>query len=209
MSERSQLIDRLTNNKETREAYIRSKVSTNVASQIRALRRREELTQGGLAEVSGMKQSRISAMERPGTRLNIETLVRLAAAFKIGLTVRFESFSEMLKWENGFSQDEFEVAGIDDDLAFRFPGKQPDQETETTGAVIASWANSQPEEAVYLLGYTAHLGPTVPDYPASPLDKNREILVSGFFPRAAQDQQTVVIPAVANAIRETKLANAS
>jgi transcriptional regulator with XRE-family HTH domain len=118
MSEKCELIDRLSNSKRTREAYIRSKVSTNVASQIRALRRREGLTQEGLAELSEMKQSRISAVERPGTRLTVETLVRLASALKIGLTVRFGSFSEMLDWENGFSQDEFDVLNIDEDIDF-------------------------------------------------------------------------------------------
>jgi transcriptional regulator with XRE-family HTH domain len=121
MSEKSILIDRLSNNNETRQAYIRSKVSTNIASQIRALRRRGGLTQTELAKLSEMKQSRISATERPGTRLNIETLVRLAAAFKTGLSVRFVSFSEMLGWENQFSQDEFDVINVDEDLEFRRP----------------------------------------------------------------------------------------
>lgn len=119
MSEKSQLVDNLTRDKQIREAYIRSKVSTSVASQIRALRRRERLTQAGLAQLAEMKQSRISAMEYPGgNQVNVETLVRLAAALKVGLTVRFGSFSEMLNWENNFSQDEFTVTNLDDDLTF-------------------------------------------------------------------------------------------
>lgn len=118
MSERSQLIYRLTTKTKTREAYIRSKVSTSVASQVRALRRREELTQEGLAEISQMKQSRISAMERPGIRWNVETLVRLAAALRVGLVVRLASFSEMLDWENAFNQDTFNITTIEEDSRF-------------------------------------------------------------------------------------------
>jgi transcriptional regulator with XRE-family HTH domain len=77
------------------------------------------MTQQALAQEVEMKQSRISAMERPGTRFNIETLVRLASAFKVGLVVKFVSFSEMLKWENGYSQDTFNPLIIDKDVEFR------------------------------------------------------------------------------------------
>jgi transcriptional regulator with XRE-family HTH domain len=76
------------------------------------------MTQQALAQEVEMKQSRISAMERPGTRFNIETLVRLASIFQVGLVVKFVSFSEMLKWENSFSQDEFNVQRIDSDAEF-------------------------------------------------------------------------------------------
>ncbi len=58
-------------------------------------------------------------MERPGTRFNIETLVRLASAFKVGLVVKFVSFGEMLKWENGYSQDTFNPLTIDKDAEFQ------------------------------------------------------------------------------------------
>jgi len=120
MSEKSRLNNKLITNKTTRQAYIWSKVTTSVASQIRALRRRRgHMTQQALAQDVEMKQSRISAMERPGTRFNIETLVRLASTFKVGLVVKFVSFSEMLKWENGYSQDAFNVPIIDVDTEFQ------------------------------------------------------------------------------------------
>ena len=69
-----------------------------------------------------MKQSRISAMETPGkTNFNLETLVSLAATFRVGLVVKFVPFSGMLKWENEFSQDAFTVTQIDDDAQFLHP----------------------------------------------------------------------------------------
>jgi transcriptional regulator with XRE-family HTH domain len=145
MSEKSQLIDKLTDNRKTREAYIRSKVSTNVASQLRAVRRREELTQEGLAELSEMKQSRISAMERPGTRWNIETLVRLVAALRVGLVVKVVSFSEMLNWENEFSQDEFNVITIDGDVEFRRERRELPAVAGRAGQMIAIQTAGQRE----------------------------------------------------------------
>jgi hypothetical protein len=67
-----------------------------------------------------MKQSRISAAETPGAvNFNLETLVRLAAALKVGLVVKFVSFSEMLKWENGYDQDAFDPLTIDKDADFQ------------------------------------------------------------------------------------------
>jgi transcriptional regulator with XRE-family HTH domain len=80
------------------------------------------MSQPALAAESGMKQSRISAMEQPGrTNFNLETLVRMAATFKVGLVVKFVPFSEMLRWENGFNQDEFNPPTIEDDIQFQVP----------------------------------------------------------------------------------------
>ena len=120
MSDKSELITRLRNNKKSRDGYIRAKANVNIPSQIRALRLRRRMTQKGLAREAEMKQPRISAMERPGaTQFNLETLIRLASAFKVGLVVRFASFSEMLSWENDFRQDSFDVISLDDDADFQ------------------------------------------------------------------------------------------
>ena len=123
MNERSDTISKLKNSAKFRASYLRAKLNINIPSQIRALRRRQDLTQAALAEEAGMKQSRISAMERPGeTKFNLETLIRVAAAFKVGLIVRFVPFSDVLRWENGFSQDAFDVTKIDEDAEFLNPG---------------------------------------------------------------------------------------
>ncbi|MHB8302597.1 MAG: hypothetical protein ACYDC6_07155 [Acidobacteriaceae bacterium] len=54
--------------------------------------------------------------------MTLETLARLAATFKVGLVVKFVPFSEMLQWENGFSQDVFNVLPrLDQDEAFLNP----------------------------------------------------------------------------------------
>jgi transcriptional regulator with XRE-family HTH domain len=120
MSVKSELINKLKTNKKTRESYVRAKLNVNLPSQIRALRLKQRMKQEDLAREAEMMQPRISAMERPGaTKFNLETLIRLAAAFKVGLIVKFVSFSEMLKWENDFSQDTFNVLTIDQDAEFQ------------------------------------------------------------------------------------------
>jgi transcriptional regulator with XRE-family HTH domain len=93
-----------------------------IPSQIRGLRLRRSLKQEELGREAEMKQSRISAMERPGeTQFNVDTLIRLAAALRVALRVEFVPFSGMLAWENGFSQDTFNVTRLDDDRAFLEP----------------------------------------------------------------------------------------
>jgi transcriptional regulator with XRE-family HTH domain len=82
--------------------------------------------QADLAKAARLHQSRISMFETPGAaNMTIETLARLAAAFKVGLVVKFVPFSEMLAWENHFSQDSFNVVKIDVDQDFLNPILQP------------------------------------------------------------------------------------
>ena len=119
MSDKSEMISRLRGSKKYRGAYVRAKANANIPSQIRALRLRRGMTQEDLAREAEMKQPRISAMERPGeTQFNLETLIRLATAFEVGLIVRFASYSEMLRWENEFTQDSFDVVDLEKDTAF-------------------------------------------------------------------------------------------
>ncbi len=165
MSERSKRISKLLASASSRASYIRAKLNVLIPSQIRALRlKNNDMTQKQLAVLADMAQPRISAMERPGeTKFNIETLVRLAAAFKIGLKVEFVSFSEMLQWENNYSQDNFNIVQIDQDGAFINPTAAP---TWQIGAELA-WkkllcrASERPQ-----LTFAYHTGPNVREIPS-------------------------------------------
>ncbi len=141
MSERSQLISRLEGNTASRASYIRAKINVLLPAQLRALRLRRPLKQAEFAKEAGMKQSRISAMECPGAvNFTIETLVRAAAALKVGLVVKFVPFSEMVRWENNFNQDSFDVAPIDRDVEF-ITGNLAPQLVETT-TLLTDWFRS-------------------------------------------------------------------
>lgn len=113
------MISKLKGSQDTRESYIRSKLSVLLPGQIRSLRLRRRLTQAELGEAANMKQVRISTLERVGdSGFSLSTLIRLAAAFRIGLMVKFVPLSEMLAWENSFTPDDFDVIRLDQDLAF-------------------------------------------------------------------------------------------
>jgi transcriptional regulator with XRE-family HTH domain len=80
------------------------------------------MKQAELGAAAEMKQGRISVLERIGeVSFSIETLIKLASAFRVGLTVKFVPMSEMLAWENSFLPDEFDVAPLEKDEAFLHP----------------------------------------------------------------------------------------
>jgi transcriptional regulator with XRE-family HTH domain len=135
MNKRSNLIRRLCGNIDARASYVKSKLGVLVPSQIRSLRLQSDMPrQSDLASAAGLHQSRISMFETPGAaNMTIETLSRMAAAFKVGLVVNFVPFSEMLKWENEFSQDRFRVTPIDQDLEFQNPGTGEPEQAFATG----------------------------------------------------------------------------
>ncbi len=69
-----------------------------------------------------MQQSRISMFETPGAaNVTLETLANIAAALGSGLVVKFVPFNEMLRWENEFSPDGFDVVRLDQDAEFLKP----------------------------------------------------------------------------------------
>ena len=109
--ERESLKKRLQS-KEHRDAFVSVSVDQTIPFQIRALRLAKERnwTQEDLASKAGMKQERISACENPNYgKFNIRTLKQLAAAFDVGLIVRFAPFSELMEWEVNMSPESLEV----------------------------------------------------------------------------------------------------
>ena len=110
-------MERLKRSKEHRSAYVASQISMGVPFQIRSLRKQRKWDQQKLATEAQMLQPRISAMEKPGYgNLNLDTLKRLAAAFDVALVVRFAPFSELIRWSDRFSPDDFNALGFEEEL---------------------------------------------------------------------------------------------
>jgi len=111
-------------NKEYREAFVSSNIYVGIAFQIRTLRKQRNYTQKKLAEISGMKQERISILEleNPSNTPTLSTLKKLANAFDVGLIVRFVPISEILEWQLNLSPESLEVADFNDDLYFQVKG---------------------------------------------------------------------------------------
>jgi len=100
--------------------------------QIRALRKQFVGTQPELSRLTGMKQSRISNMEKPGkVHFSLETLQRLAEAFDVALIVRFAPFSELLDWSDRFNPESFQVPSFTEELDGSAAPAQPEKVAET------------------------------------------------------------------------------
>jgi transcriptional regulator with XRE-family HTH domain len=96
------LIRRLRRGHSVRQKFVESQVSKGLAFQIRAMRDRLGLSQEELAQKTGMNQNAISRLESYSYgKPTLTTLKRLAAAFDVGLIVRFAPFSEMIYWASG------------------------------------------------------------------------------------------------------------
>jgi transcriptional regulator with XRE-family HTH domain len=108
---------KLSKSKARRDAFVASQINVGLPFQIRALRKQRNLNQNELATLAGMLQPRISAMEQVGGgQLNLDTLRKLAAALDVGLLVKFVAFSELIKWSNDFSPDDFSVPSFDQEM---------------------------------------------------------------------------------------------
>jgi len=99
MSGRSNLINKFNEleNKKFRHAYLKEHIRIGIASQIRILRNKLNISQSQLAEIIGTKQSVISRIEYPDSvSVNLNTLLKIAEAFDIGLLVKFSAFGKFL-----------------------------------------------------------------------------------------------------------------
>jgi transcriptional regulator with XRE-family HTH domain len=116
VSTKSKLIQKLRKRKDYREAFVASQISTGIPFQIRALRKKFNWSQNDLADATQMLQPRICAMEQAGYGdFTLSTLKKLAAAFDVGLLVRFAPFGELVNWADSFSPDTFSVpSGAED-----------------------------------------------------------------------------------------------
>lgn len=98
------IISRLKRGKAARDRFVQSHVDKAIAYQIRVLRDHGQLSQAALAEKVGMNQNAISRLESPDYgKHTLTTLKRLAAAFDVGLIVRFAPYSELVDWASGTS----------------------------------------------------------------------------------------------------------
>ena len=102
-----------------RHAYVEGFLDSYIATQIKVLREQRQLTQVRLAELSGMHQSQIAALEDiHHSSWKIGTLKRLARAFDLALIVRFESFGKVLPDLDRFGRSMLERPSFDEDRVF-------------------------------------------------------------------------------------------
>lgn len=94
-----------------RDSYVSAHISNTVASQIEAMRDARKWTQSDLAAKIGTKQSRVSVLENPDNpNFEVKTLLKVASAFDVGLSIKFVPFSEVVACADNITPDNLVVA---------------------------------------------------------------------------------------------------
>jgi len=103
---------------EYRAEFVRERVRSSVALQIRALReQRNRMTQKQLGDAIGKAQTWISVLEDPEYgKMSVATLLSLAAAFDTDLEIKFRPFSKALHELTKQSATYFEVRSFTEEL---------------------------------------------------------------------------------------------
>lgn len=97
-------------NKDYRDAFVDAMIRTGIAFQIKALRKREDMSQKELGELVVTPQNVISRYENPDySGFTLKTLQRLASAFDVALIVKFATFRELRKLTEDRSPDNLSV----------------------------------------------------------------------------------------------------
>jgi transcriptional regulator with XRE-family HTH domain len=97
MTSREKRLAKLKNNKTYRDAYVAEHIKTSVPLQIRHLREKHALTQAQLADKAKTTQTVIARLEDPNYgNLTLNSLLKIASAFDIGLLVKFVPFSQLV-----------------------------------------------------------------------------------------------------------------
>lgn len=126
ISARLQQIIESMRDKEYRDIIVSEEINTGLPFQIRAMRKDRGWTQAELAEKAGMTQEAVSRAESLNyQRFALSTLRRLASAFDVALSVRFEPFSELASRMAHLSQGDLAIPGFDQD-----PGVSPPTRVE-------------------------------------------------------------------------------
>ncbi len=138
-----------------RRAYAESFANTVISTQIRLLR--GSMTQKEFADLVGIQQSRVSAMEDENYSMwSTTTLKKLARAKDVVFLGRFVSFGELLNWSSLLSEGNLTVPSFANDPVFHDAegglqmeppiggGTEVPKEANRLNSIHLAMSNSQP-----------------------------------------------------------------
>lgn len=103
--------------REYREQFVRERVQSSVALQLRALREQRQMTQTEMSERVGKAQPWISLVENPNYgKWTVATLLDFAIAFDTDLEIKFRPFSKALHELSRQTQEYFRVSSFEEEL---------------------------------------------------------------------------------------------
>jgi len=134
--------------KEVRDVYCGEFLNSSIATQIKVLREQRGLTQVELAELAGMRQSRIATIEDVNySSWTINTLQRIAETLDLALTVQFDSFGSKLFDILNLSRESLKRDSFDDDPVFQ--EELGTQHITLSGSLIVSPVSRDIEEDTF------------------------------------------------------------
>jgi transcriptional regulator with XRE-family HTH domain len=114
---KEQMLDGLQSSKEYRHAFVEESIRTRITAQIKALRDAREWDYKQFAEQIDKKVSWVYRLEDPNAAPpTIPTLLQVAAAFDVGLDVRFRSFSALVADVTTLGPESFVVPAFGEEL---------------------------------------------------------------------------------------------
>jgi transcriptional regulator with XRE-family HTH domain len=126
---------RLFSDKELRHEFVRQQVAANIALQLRALRKARKWRQVDLEEKHGIRQNLVSRYEKMDYgKHELETLLRLAAAYDVGLDVQFIPFSRVLRNESTIGVRAVAPTPYEEEISA--PDRQPVATTVSADPVV-------------------------------------------------------------------------
>jgi transcriptional regulator with XRE-family HTH domain len=104
------------NKKKYRERFVEAFIRQGIAFQIQMLRKREGWSQKKLGELTSKKANAITRLEDPSYgKFTVTTLLELAKAFDVALSVRFVPFSQLERQSLDLSPESVTVARYKDE----------------------------------------------------------------------------------------------
>jgi transcriptional regulator with XRE-family HTH domain len=143
-----------------RQRFVDAFVRQGVASQIQLLRKREGLSQKKLGEITDKKQNAIARLEDPSYgKFTLTTLLELANAFDVALSVRFIPFSELEEQTNNLTPEKLCARRFSDEFkASPAPQEISAKIIDSPTNAYAAYSVSGEENA----GYTLHIPGVIP-----------------------------------------------
>jgi transcriptional regulator with XRE-family HTH domain len=144
MTEKSkQIWQKLARSKKYREQFVSAQVKRGIPFQIRAMMKKNGLSQEKLAAQAQLTQGVISRAADPNNgNLTLNTIIRVAAGFDVAFIGTFVPFRDLVNWYSNMSEAEFQnILTFDEENAEVEEGLEM-QDGQQTGPA------SQPETAV-------------------------------------------------------------
>jgi transcriptional regulator with XRE-family HTH domain len=117
---RKNIWQRLKSSLEFRNSYKAEHARSGVAYQIKAMREARHWNQADLAKKMGCAQSNIARLENPDYgKFNVQSLLAVADAFDVWLSIQFVPFSTGLRRTENRSTDALNVVSFDQDWESR------------------------------------------------------------------------------------------